>query len=90
MLLGVLPPAVEDPVSVRLAEQIVQPQTEAGARQSIWPDLGVLTVASLPAGGPLPCQEVVDTVVRVGEGVGSITNDGERPAPFVVPAHVAV
>jgi hypothetical protein len=50
VLLGVLPPAVEDPVGVRLAEQIVQPQTEAGPSQSIRPDLGVLTVASLPAG----------------------------------------
>jgi hypothetical protein len=90
VLLGVLPPAVEDPVGVRLVEQIVQPQTEACASQSIGPDLGILTVASLPAGGPLPCQEVVDAAVRVGEGVGAIPNDGERSAPFVVPAHVAV
>ncbi len=90
VLLGVLPPAVEDPVGVRLVEQIVQPQTEARASQSIRPDLGVLTVASLPAGGPLPRQKVVDAAVRVGEGVCSITNESERPAPFVVPAHVAV
>ena len=90
VLLGVRPPAVEDPVGVRLGEQIVQPQTEARASQSIRPDLGVLTVASLLAGGPLPCQQVVDAAVGVGEGVGSITNDGERPAPFAVPTHAAV
>src|SRR5439155_8500879 len=39
---------------------------------------------------PLPRQKVVDAAVRVGEGVCSITNDSERPAPFFVPAHVAV
>jgi len=90
VLLGVLPPAVEDPVGVRLVEQIVQPQTEARASESIGPDLGVLAVASLQASGPLPRQKVVDAVMRVGEGVRAVTNDGERSVPFSVPAHVAV
>ena len=90
MLLGVLPPAVEDPVGVRLVELIVQPQTEARRNHAIGPDLGVLTVASLTTSGPLPCEKVVNAAVRVGEGVCSITNDVERPAPFFVPAHVVV
>ena len=90
VLLGVRPPTVEDPVSVRLEEQIVEPQTEACCNQSYGPDLGVLTMTSLPAGSPLPGQEVVDAAVRVAEGGGAIPNDGEGTAPFVVSAHVAV
>src|SRR6266581_6547005 len=90
VLFGVLPPAVEDPVGVRLVELIVQPQTEARRNHAIGPDLGVLAVASLTTSGPLPCEKVVNAAMRVGEGVCSITNDVERPAPFFVPAHVAV
>src|SRR5262249_17907086 len=40
------PPAVEEPVGVRLVEEIVQPQTEARRSQTIRPDLGVLSSGS--------------------------------------------
>src|SRR6266702_1309467 len=73
VLLGVLPPAVEDPVGVRLVEQIVKPQTEARRNHAIRPDLGVLAVASLTTSCPLPREKVVDAAVGVGEGVCSIT-----------------
>ena len=71
-------------------ERVVQPQTEAGAAQSIGPDLCVLAVDADRAVAPLVSEVGRDGGVSPGEGVLSIPNHFKGLVPTVIARHVPV
>lgn len=81
----VVPPRVEGGVVGGAEELIVEPQTEAGAGESVGPDLGVLAMAADRTVVPLIGQVLRDSGVRPAEGVLTVADHGERPVPRVVP-----
>ncbi len=87
---GVVPPRVEHLVVVGAEQVVVEPQTEAGAAQSIGPDLGVLAMDADRAFPPLVGEVAGDSRVSPGEGVLAVPDNVEWLVPAVVAGDVAV
>jgi hypothetical protein len=85
MLSGIGPPWLECLlVKISSVSLVVQPQTEAGSSQSIWPDLGVLSVTTDRSGEPLATQVIGDLAMCPGEGVLTVTDHLEGAIPAIV------
>ena len=71
---GERPPVVERRRVVGTVAGVVQPQTEAGASQSVGPDLGVLAVHALRHPAPLVREMAGDGGMRPGERVVAVAD----------------
>lgn len=89
----IVPPRILPPRRERLLMVVgpvfvvEEPQTEARAGQSEWPDLGVLSVAANGRRLPLPIQKGGDRGMGPGKGMLAVANHLERLVPPVIADH---
>ena len=90
LLFRILVPLFKRPERPAVVNRVIKPQTEAGGRESQRPHFGVLSMRADGALAPLLADPLIQTSVRILEGVLAMVHNGKATIIFLVAGRIQV